>query len=68
MDDKRKQTSDLTIFFIHPKTLVIYLIPVALTPPTGKSSLAPRHASMVGIDRVNIEEVEDLFWAAVYDN
>jgi len=38
-DGKRKQINGLSIFFFDPETLIFYRIPVALTPPFGKTAI-----------------------------
>ena len=65
-DGKRKQINGITIFFAHPETLDLYRIPVALTPPDGKTALALCENTLAGVGRYGITS-ED-FWRAVNDN
>ncbi len=60
---KEEKINGLTIFFIDPETLDMYRILLALTRPSGKSSLEICRTSMLGLDRMGVE-FEDLFRAA----
>lgn len=59
-DGKRKQINGLSIFFVHPVSLEMYRIPVALTPPSGKTAIELCKTSMKGLERYEIE-IDDLF-------
>ncbi len=53
-DGKRKQINGLTIFFMDSESMTLYRIPVALTPPLGKTSLLLCETCMLGLDRVGV--------------
>ena len=59
-DGKRKQMNGLMVFFTNPESFFIFCIPVALTPPSGKTVIELCKACMCGLDGVGIED-EDSF-------
>ena len=59
-DGKRNKINGITIFFIHPVSLELYRIPIALTVPLGGTAIELCKTNMMGLSRFDIE-VEDLF-------
>ena len=53
-DGKRKQINGLSIFFFDPETLIFYKIPVALTPPFGKTAIELCETCLAGLEPYNI--------------
>ena len=61
-DDKRKQINGLTIFFMDPRIMTLYQIPIVVTPPLGKTAIKLSKTSMLGLERIGIE-MDDMYCA-----
>ena len=62
-DGKRKKIFGITVFFTDPRTLETYRVPIALTPPTGKTAVELSKTTMHGLERAKIG-FEDVFKCA----
>ena len=65
-DGKRKQIFGVLIFLVHPKTLEVYRIPVALAEPLGKNAQVLCDTTLLSLKRAGVEP-EDIF-RSVNDN
>ena len=65
-DGKRKQIFGVSIFFVHPETLKVYRIPVALAEPIGKNAKVLCDTTLLSLKRAGVEP-EDIF-RSVNDN
>lgn len=65
-DARSKKLLGLSVIFMHPVTLEVYRVPIALLPPSGEKAHELAETSMLGLERAGIKHTS--LYRSVNDN